>query len=367
MQPKELLLIPGPTPVPDSVLRVTSSQPIGHRSQELSKSLRVAIDEMKWLGETKNDLFVFTASGTGAMEAAIANTINPGDVVLSLVCGVFGERWTKIAAAYGAQVEKLSVTPGSAISVAAVKERLAKDTSKTIKAVTITHNETSTGVINDLEQIVKLVSDHGALSIVDAVTSFGAAHLPIDKWGVDILVTGSQKALMLPPGLSFIFISEKAFAASAKCKTPRFYFDFERNRKSFNADTTPFTPNVSLILGLKESLGLLKEEGREKVFARHLHLKQVLRGGLSEMGVKLLADESCASPTVTSALPPEGLTVDAIRKELKEKFRITIADGQEDLKGKIFRISHMGNVFERDMICVLSALKNVFATLGYKG
>lgn len=363
MPPRELLLIPGPTPVPDPVLAQVSRQPIGHRSQELSKVLHEAVADLKWLADTNNDVFVLTASGTGAMECAIANTINPGDHVLSLICGVFGERWAKIAEAFGAKVERVNVQPGHCIDPEVLAKRLASDTGKSIKAVTMTHNETSTGVINDLEKLAQLVSEHGALSIVDAVTSFGATAVPIDKWKVDLLISGSQKAMMLPPGLSFVFVSAKAWDASTKCKNPRFYFDFAKQKKSIDADTTPFTPNVSLILALNASLKLIKEEGKEACYARHKKLRDTLRAGVKAMGLKLLADESCASPSVTAILPPDNISVDAIRKELKDKFKITVADGQEDLKGKIFRISHMGYIYERDMLTVLAALKETIQAL----
>jgi len=357
MPVKEFLMIPGPTPVPDAVLEAIARHPIGHRTADFSKLLREVVTELKWLGQSNHDVFVLTSSGTGAMESAIANTVNAGDKVLSLVCGVFGERWAKIAEAYGAQVERLTVAPGQPISVAAVKAKL--DADKSIKAVTITHNETSTGVINDLQGIADAVRKHGAISIVDAVTSFGACDLPIDKWGVDVLVTGSQKALMLPPGLGFVFVSPRAWEAHTRCKTPRYYFDFAKYRKSLEQDTTPFTPNVSFIVGMQAALKLMKEEGLENIYKRHLHLKKVLRDGLSQLGLKPFVSDEHASPTITAILPPEGKTVDSIRKALKERYRILVADGQEELKGKIFRIGHMGYVFERDIIMTLAALESV--------
>jgi aspartate aminotransferase-like enzyme len=363
LKPREFLMIPGPTPVPDAVLEAVGRHPIGHRSADFSKALREATDGLKWLGKTQNDVFILTASGTGAMEAAISNTISSGDRVLSLICGVFGERWAKIAEAFGAQVERLVVDPGKSISIAAVKEKLS---SGKFKAVTITHNETSTGVLNDLPKIVSLVREHGALSIVDAVTSFGAMDIPIDDWNIDILCTGSQKALMLPPGLGIIFVGKKAWEASTACKTPRFYFDLAKCKKSLDADTTPFTPNVSLVIGLQASIKLMRDEGQEAIFARHLRLKSALRAGLKSLGLELFVAEDCASPTITSILPPSGLTVDAIRKGLKERFSIVVADGQDALKGKIFRIGHMGYVFDRDILMTLSALEVVLSDLGHK-
>ncbi len=365
IQPREFLMIPGPTPVPDAVLEAAARHPIGHRTPEFSKVVQDVIQDLKWLGQTENDVFVLTASGTGGMEAAIANTISPGDRVLSLVCGVFGERWAKLAEAFGAKVERITVEPGTAISAQAVEEKLAAAEPK-FKAVTITHNETSTGVLNDLQAIVAVVKKHGALSIVDAVTSFGAVPLPIDAWDVDVVVTGSQKALMLPPGLGIIFFGKRAWEAKATCKTHSFYFDLNKYKKSLQANTTPYTPNVSLFCGLQASLKMMREEGTDAIFARHVRLKESLRAGLQAMGLELFVDEKAGSPTITAIKPPAELTVDAIRKKLKERYRILVADGQEELKGKIFRIGHMGYAFERDVLMTLASLEASLIELGHK-
>ncbi len=356
---REFLMIPGPTPVPDRVLAAIARHPLGHRSQDFSDVLMEAIDGLKWLGETNNEPLILTSSGTGAMEGAIANVVERGDKVLSLVCGVFGERFARIAEAYGAEVERLSVPFGKPVDVDAVRQALDGDKEKKIKAVTITHNETSTGVINDLKQIAALIQKHGALSLVDAVTSFGATPVPIDEWGLDIVVTGSQKALMLPPGLAFAFVSQKAWQAIESCKTPRFYFKFQSYRKSQKERTTPFTPNVSFVVGLNESIKMMKEEGKEEVFARHTAMRELLRKGAKDLGLRLVVDDQCASPTITSIWPPEHMDVPTIRKRLKEQHRIVVADGQEELKGKIFRMGHMGYVFERDIGTALFALKAV--------
>ncbi len=366
LQPREFLMIPGPTPVPDAVLEAVARHPIGHRTPEFSKILKESVDGLKWLAETESDVYVITGSGTAAMEASICNTISAGDRVISLVCGVFSERWAKMCEAFGANVQRLTVEPGQAYDLTALRHELDNDTEKQIKAVTITHNETSTGVINDLEQIARMVRAHGALSIVDGVTSFAASPLPIDKWEVDVLVTGSQKALMLPPGLSMIFFGKRAIHAQASCKTPRFYLDLGKYRKSLIEDTTPFTPNVSLVCGLKESLKLIKEAGPEHVYGRHLQMRNALRSGLRGLGLKLFVDDKDASPTITSILPPADISVADIRKGLKQNFRILVADGQESLKGKIFRIGHMGYVFERDILMTLAALESVLQSLGYE-
>jgi aspartate aminotransferase-like enzyme len=364
LKPSEFLMIPGPTPVPQDILEIISRHPIGHRSAEFSSILNTVSKNLKTLAQTESDVFILTGSGTLAMEAAIANTISSGTKVLSLVTGVFGERWVNIAKAYGAEVERLDSAPGSAVDIDQLTSKLKADKDKSIKVVTITHNETSTGVINDLRQIGHLVRQHGALAIVDAVTSFGAINIPMDEWHIDVMITGSQKALMLPPGLSMIFFGSRAWAAQATCKSPRFYLDLSRCKKSLDANTTPFTPNVSFICALKKSVELIQTEGIEKVQARHMKLKTMLRAGLRAMGLKLFVDDEFASPTITSILPPDKLSVANIRQALKQDYSIVVADGQDALKGKIFRIGHMGYVFERDILMTLASLQSVLKKLG---
>jgi aspartate aminotransferase-like enzyme len=365
LKPAQFLMIPGPTPVPPVILEMLARHPIGHRSTEFSAIVSEATKGLKELGETESDAFILTGSGTMAMEAAISNTISPGDKVLCLVTGVFGERWAKIAQAFGAEVEKLESMAGTPVDVSQLANRLAKDKDQSIKAVTVTHNETSTGVLNELRQITHLIRKHGALSLVDAVTSFGAVRVPIDEWLIDVLITGSQKALMLPPGLSIIFFGERAWVAQATSKSPKFYIDLARYKKSISANTTPFTPNVSFICALHRALEMIKEESISKIQTRHLTLKTMLRAGLRSMGLKLFVDDECASPTITAILPPGKLTVAEIRKGLKDDYNIIVADGQEDLQGKIFRIGHMGYVFERDILMTLSCLDAVLMKLGH--
>jgi aspartate aminotransferase-like enzyme len=366
LEPREFLMIPGPTPVPDAVLEAIGQAPIGHRTPEFSKTLKEVTETLQWLGQTSNDVFVLTGSGTSAVEAAVCNTINRGDRVLCLVGGVFGERWAKLSAAFGAEVERLVFEPGTAVDPKLLKEKLDADKEKSIKAVIIVHNETSTGVISDLKTIAEIIRAHGALSIVDAVTSFGATPLPIDEWQVDVVATGSQKALMLPPGLGFVFFGKRAWDAYAECKTPRFYLDLGKCRKSLAENTTPFTPNVSFVRGLAVSLEMIRSEGLDKVFDRHKRMRAMLRAGIEQLGLSLFVDEKAASPSITAILPPEGISVADIRKGLKTDFKILVADGQEALKGKIFRIGHMGYVFERDILMTLAALESVLTKLGHK-
>lgn len=366
MQPREFLMIPGPTPVPDAVLEALRRDPMGHRTKEFSKVLDEVAKGLKTLAECDGDVFIVTGSGTAAMEMAIANSISPGDKVLALICGVFGERWAKIAEAYGAQVERMKVENGEAISVDMLRQRLLEDKERTIKAVCLTHNETSTGVVQDLEHLALAIREHGALCIVDAVSSFGAVPISFTTWGIDLLVAGCQKALMLPPGLAYLFVGERAWEAYAKSKTPKFYFDMARYRDAMATDTTPFTPNVSLVCAQKVALDLINKEGKEDVFLRHERMKSALRAGILGMGLHLFVNDAVASPTITSIVPPSAVSVDALRRTLKERFQIRIADGQDSLKSKIFRIGHMGYVFDRDILMTLAALEACLTELGFR-
>jgi aspartate aminotransferase-like enzyme len=367
MKDKLFLMIPGPTPVPESVLQATAKHPIGHRSSEFSSILKDVYSDLKWFFQTKNDVFIFTASGTGAMDAALSNILNPGDKVLSLVMGNFGERWAKIAKSRGAEVETIDVPWGQAINPEDVRKRLAEDTNKEIKVVTVTHNETSTGVMNDLETICKIIKEHGALSVVDGVTSVGAVPVKTDEWGIDILVSGSQKGFMIPPGLSFLSCSGRAFEAYKNCKYPSFYFDFGAHKKSLAQDTTPYTPNVNLIFGLHNAFEMLKAEGLDGIYDRHAKIAKGVRAAVRALGLKLLVeDDSIASKAITSILPPDGVSVPEIRSTLTKDYDIVVANGQAQFKDKIFRIGHLGFVSERDAITAIGALEATLSKLGYK-
>ncbi len=367
MKDKQFLMIPGPTPVPETVLLAMARQPIGHRSKEFSTALREVFENLKWVFGTKQEVFIFSASGTGAMEAAIYNLVNSGDKVLSLAMGVFGERWAKIAEMRGALVERITVPAGNAINPNVLREKLAQDKNKEIKFVTLTHNETSTGVTNPLKELIEIIKEHGALSIVDAITSVGAMPLKTDEWGVDVVVSGSQKGFMIPPGLAFLTCSEKAWKVHENCKNPSFYFNLAAHKKNSLQDTTPYTAAVNLILGLQESLKMMKEEGLESIYSRHAKISGGLRAAVKAMGLKpLVEDDAIASKAITSILAPENVTVADIRKGLKDDFDIVVADGQGELKGKIFRIGNLGFVSERDMIGTVGALELTLKKLGYK-
>ena len=367
MKDKTFLMIPGPTPVPERVLLEIAKHPIGHRSSEFSSILESVYSDLKYVFQTKNDVLLYTSSGTGAMDAALSNLINPGDKVLSLVIGNFGQRWAKIAKALGAEVETIEVEPGQAINPEDVRKKLAEDTNKEIKIVTLTHNETSTGVTNDVKTIVSIIKEHGALSVVDGVTSLGAIDCKMDEWGIDVLVSGSQKGFMIPPGLAFLAASEKAWAVHKECKRPNFYFNWEANRKSVVANSTAFTPAVSLIAGLKVALEMMKEEGLENIVARHAKIAKALRKALKAIGLTLFVeDDAIASTSITAVLPPEGVSVPDIRKVMKNDYDIVVANGQNQLKDKIFRMGTLGFVSERDAITAVGALEATLYKLGHK-
>lgn len=363
MKEKEFLMIPGPTPVPESVLQALAKHPIGHRSKEFSKIFMSATEKLQWLGQTKNDVFIYTASGTGAMEGAIANTINPGDEVLSLVIGVFGQRFADIAKLYGANVTELKANPGEAIKAEDLKAALANNN---YKAVTLTHSETSTGTANDIATLVPIIKSSGALILMDAVTSLGCMDVNIDELKIDVVISGSQKGFMLPPGLSFIYVSEDAYKAKEICKSPCYYFCWKQARKALKDSTTPWTPNVSFIIALEKALSMMQEEGLSNIFARHARLRDTLRNGVRELGLKLLTDDSTASAAITAIYPPDGVSVPDIRKAFKEDWQITVANGQKELQDKIFRMGHLGFVSDRDILTGLAALEQILEKLGSK-
>ena len=367
MQDKTFLMIPGPTPVPQSVLLDMAKEPIGHRSSEFSKILEKIYSNLKHIFETKNDVFVYTSSGTGAMEAAISNLVNEGDKVLSLVIGNFGERWAKIAKAFGANVETISMPYGQAINPEELKQRLDKDVNKEIKFVTLTHNETATGVTNDLKLLCEIIRNHGAISIVDGVTSVCAMPLKMDEWGIDVLVSGSQKGFMIPPGLAFLSANERAFEVHKNCKRSGFYFNWDAYKKSVGANSTPYTPAVNLFIALDTALNIILKEGLEKIHKRHKKHSLALRAAIRAINLKLFVeDENIASCAITSILPPYGISVPQIRSTLKNDFDIVVANGQNDLKDKIFRMGTLGFVCDRDILGAISSLEATLFKLGHK-
>ena len=341
MQDKLTLMIPGPTPVPETVLKAMGRHPIGHRSGEFQAIVRRTTEQLKWLHQTTSDVLVITGSGTAAMEAGIINTLSRGDKVLCGDNGKFGERWVKVARAYGLDVEVIKAEWGQPLDPEAFRSALEADSAKAIKAVILTHSETSTGVINDLESIARHVKAHGtALTLADCVTSLGATNVPMDEWGLDVVASGAQKGYMLPPGLSFVAMSARAWEAYERSDLPKFYLDLGPYRKTAAKDSNPFTPAVNLYFGLEPALDMMQKEGLDAIFG---------------------------SPAIT-AVAPEGIDAEQLRKTVKEKFDILLAGGQDHLKGQVFRIGHLGYVCDRDVLTAVAAIESTLQSLGlHKG
>lgn len=365
MDNKLILMIPGPTPVPEQALLALAKHPIGHRSSEFTPIMGEVFQNLKWLHQTQNDVLVLASSGTGAMEAGIINFLSPGDRILVGSNGKFGERWGEVCQAYGLNAETITAEWGKPLDAELFREKLEADKEKQIKAVIITHSETSTGVLNDLETINRHVKAHGeALMMVDAVTSLGAVNLPIDEWGIDVVASGSQKGYMIPPGLAFVSVSAKAWEAYKTAKLPKYYLDLGKYRKDAAKNSFPFTPPVNLIVALQTTLQMMQKEGLENIFARHQRLKNATREAVKALSLPLFAPDSAASPAITAVAPVQ-VDSEQIRKVLKKRYDIAMAGGQDHLKGKIFRIGHLGFVSDRDILTAIASLEAALLELGY--
>ncbi len=360
---KRYLLAPGPTPVPPEVLLAMAQPIIHHRAPEFAELFGQVREDLKWLYQTASDVLILASSGTGGMEGSVANFLSPGDKALCVNGGKFGERWGKLCKTFGVQVTELKVEWGQAVDPQAVADALKKDPS--IKAVYVQASETSTGVAHDVRKIAEIVRSYeDTIVVVDAITALGVMDLKTDDWGLDVVITGSQKALMLPPGLAFVSVSDKAWRLADKAKNAAFYFDFKKERSSQAKNQTAYTPAVSMILGLQQVLKMLKAEGLEAVFSRQAKLAQATREGVQAAGLALLAKDS-PSNAVTAIRAPEGVDGQAIYKNLRVQYGITAAGGQDHLKGKIFRVSHMGYMDRFDVITALAAIEMTLKGLGH--
>ena len=357
---KQYLLSPGPTPIPNEVALAMSETMIHHRTPQFNKVFEEARQGLKTLFGTNGDVLILASSGTGAMEAAVANLFSPGDKVLVINGGKFGERWLNIAKAFGLDPVEVKVEWGQAVNVDVVEKQLKLHPD--IQSVMIQASETSTTVLHPVKEIAKLTKN-GPLFLVDGVTAVGVLPVPLDEWGIDALVTGSQKALMLPPGLGFIALSERAWQKTKKAKLPRFYFDLNLERKNQAKGSGAFTPAVSLIFGLRASLNMMAREGFDRVYARHARMARATRAAATAMGLKLLAPDS-PSPAATGIFLPKGLDADKILDYLRDQMGVIFAEGQDQLKGKVIRIAHVGYMGAFDVITAIAALEMALRKFG---
>ncbi len=362
MVKKHYLFTPGPTPVPPEVSLAEAAPLIHHRTPEFSRLLAVVSEDLKDLFQTREGkVYTFTSSGTGAMEACVVNLLSRGDTVLVARGGKFGERWAELCEAYGVKTVCVDVEYGSAAEPEAIEAALEKN--KSIKAVFITQCETSTGVQNDIETIAGIVKGYPVLLIVDAITAVGVSPFFMDKWQVDVAVTSSQKGLMMPPGLAFAAVRPTAQDAIKKAGLPRYYWDLRVMDKALKKDTTPFTPAVSLIVALKKALEMVKEEGLENVWARHARLARATRGAVKALGLELFARQPC--DILTAVKVPDGVDGVAFTRNLRDKYGVSIAGGQAELKGLIFRMAHVGYMNDFDVITAIAAVEKGLHDSGY--
>jgi aspartate aminotransferase-like enzyme len=355
------LRIPGPTPLPERVVRAMNRPLIDHRGPEFAAILSEVTAGAKRVFKTKNDVLLLTSSGTGGLEAAVANLVSPGDEVVVALCGNFGERFAALAAAYGCDVVRLEFEWGQPVDpddLAIVLSNHPK-----AKVLLLTHNETSTGVTNPLRELARAGRAADRIVVVDGVSSISSIEIETDAWGVDVAVSGSQKGWMAPPGIALVSVSERAWEQQARSRAPRFYFDWKEARTWAEKGMTPFTPAIPVAFALQEGLHMLEEEGLDNVYERHSRLARATQAGLRALGFQLFAAEGFRSNTVTSALPPPGLDVSALRKLLNEKYGVVIAGGQGKMTGKMVRVGHLGAIGDGDVVQVLWAIEQALEEL----
>jgi aspartate aminotransferase-like enzyme len=351
------LRVPGPTPLPDRVIRSASRQMINHRGPEFASLLRDIEEGLRWALRTSNEVLIYPCSGTGGLEAAVVNLLSPGERALFCTMGSFGDRWADIGVGYGADVLRLRVPDGEPIDPEDVDRILAENSD--VNTVFVTHNETSTGVTNDLRALAAVIKGRGKLLAVDSVSGAGCLPLETDGWQIDVLVTGSQKGWMAPPGVAMVAVSQAAFARAETATTPRWYLDFARERKYQQKSQTYTTPAVSVLYAIQEGLAIMREEGMESVWARHTRVAEMIRAGIDALGLKFLAAEGHRSDTVTAILNPvdDADSLKELITTLRARHGLVLAGGQGDLSGRIFRIGHLGMVDEADVYSILATLE----------
>jgi len=358
---KHKLFTPGPTPLPEEVRLIQARGIIHHRSKEFSDVFKEIREELKYVFQTKEEVLLFSSSGTGAMEAVVANLFSPGDKVLVIRGGKFGERWAEIADAFSLKVLSIDLEWGHVVNPELIEKKLRENSG--IKAVFTQLVETSTGVVYDIETIARVTKGKGVILIVDAVSGLGAETLCTDKWGVDVVMAGSQKALMIPPGLAFVALSGKAWKLIENSNLPKYYWDFKKAKKAQDKNQTVYTPAITLVCALRESLRLLKKEGWDNVLGRHAKLAKATRQGVLALGLKIFS--KVPSNVLTAVEIPSSVGVKRLRGLMRDRYGVEVAGGQAALAEKIIRIAHLGAMEVTDIIVVLSALEMSLSELGY--
>lgn len=360
---KSKLYTPGPTKVPGAVLGAVGQQVLHHRSPEFSEKVRHVQDEIGRLLQTHNDTLIFTCSGTGMMEAAVANLLSRGDKAICLSTGKFGQRWVEICKVYGVDVVDHAAEWGRSVTPSELADLASKHPDA--KVVFVVHSETSTGALHDIQAMATVLKGHNALLVVDATSSVGVHEIRMDEWGIDVVVAGTQKALMTPPGLSFVSLNGRAWTLVSTSDLPKYYFDFTMTWKRLQKKgQTPFTTAVSLVYGLEVALAMMDKEGWDNVYSRHARMGAAVRAAVQALGFKVLPAEPVNGVTV--AVCPDGVDGNEVVRVLDDEFGVRIAGGQDHLSGKVIRIGHMGGIRERDLPTVIGGLERALVRIGYK-
>lgn len=368
MERRSYLQIPGPTNVPDRILKALSNQQINHRGDQFKGLMIKAVEGLKEIFRTENDVLIFPSSGSGILESSIVNLFSPRDTLLVSSIGVFSERVALIAESYGLNVIRIEKEWGKAIKAEDVKEALVKDKDKVIKAVCLPQNETTSGIVNDIESISNVIKelDHPALLLVDVVSSLASLPFETDKWNVDIAIGASQKGLMLPPGMGIAVVSKKAWDAVESSTLPKWYWNYKEVKSRMEIHQFPYTPPIALFFGLNESIDIIREEGLENIWDRHKLMGLAVRNALKAMNLELFAEEGYESDTITAVVVPEGINFAEFSKLIDSKYGVVLGGGLQKLSGKIFRIGHMGSINKLDIYAIMGAIEMSLYELGYK-
>jgi serine---pyruvate transaminase len=359
---RSILLTPGPTQVPEEALAIASMPIMHHRTPQFEKIFEEVENNLKYVFQTVNPVLIFTSSGTGGMESVVVNTLSPNDKVIVVVGGKFGERWAEIVKAYGLNVIQLDIPWDTAVKPELINKTV--NDNPDVKAIFVTLSETSTGAVTDVKSISNITKDKDILLVVDAISGLGVVDLKTDEWGIDVVIAGSQKGLMIPPGLAFVSVSQKALKFMETSKMPKYYFSWKKSIKNLEKNTTPWTPGISLIMQINEALKLVKEEGLDNVFKRHTRLSKALNSAMKALNLEIYNKDS--GDACTAVKVPAEIDSEKMVKLCRDKFKVTLTGGQDQLKGKIFRIATMGNVNENDLIIGVAVVERALSELGYK-